>query len=398
MSILKVEPQIANSSANFQFGNVFAANYYYANGTLVGGSGTVKYTADTNPPISNNNPGDQWYNTSTQTLYEYVYDGTTSYWVDIVSPTISNTNANIMQNGNSNVTLTPSGNLSISISGTSNVVVTTATSMNISAAVISANGFYSTNNYTGTFTDGIVVDYVTGTGRISVGSNDGVSFYKNGVAGSSLMNIDTNGNTTIPGSMSTVNGFYSTNNFAGTFTNGIVVDYLTGTGRISVGANSGISFYKNGVGSSSIFSIDSNGNATIPGSLTVAGSMVFTGSTTIQLTSEMYSTKPGATGVVIHDLVTGGTFYHVNPAANFTINFTNVPTTDMRITVASLIISQGASAYVPTAVQIEGVSQTVKWLYGVAPTGNSSKTDIISYNLQRVGSSWIVYAQSAYYG
>lgn len=397
MSILKIEPQIANSSANFQFGNVFAANYYYANGALAGG-GSVKYTADATPPISNNNPGDQWFNTSTQILYEYINDGTSEYWVDIASPTISSTNTPALQNGNSNVVIASSGNLSVSVSGTPNVLVTSTNSTTVTGGLIASNGLYSTSSYSGTFTDGIVVDYVTGTGRISVGSNDGISFYKNGVAGSSLMNIDTNGNTTIPGSTTTANGFYSTSSYAGTFTDGIVVDYVTGIGRISVGTADGISFYKNGVGSSQIFSIDANGNATIPGSLTVAGSMLFTGSTTIQLTSEIYSTKSGSTGIVVHDLTTGGTFYHVNPVSNFTINFTNVPATDMRITVASVIISQGSSAYVPTAVQIEGVAQTVKWLYGVAASGNASKTDMISYNLQRVGSSWVVYAQSAYYG
>jgi hypothetical protein len=36
---------------------------------------------------------------------------------------------------------------------------------------------------------------------------------------------------------------------------------------------------------------------------------------------------PGATGVVVHDFSTAAVFYHTSPAANFTINITNVPTT-----------------------------------------------------------------------
>ena len=78
MSILKLEPQIANSSANFAFGNVFASNFYYANGQAFSG-GSVKFTATTTPPSANNSPGDQWFNTTSQTLYEYINDGTGNY-------------------------------------------------------------------------------------------------------------------------------------------------------------------------------------------------------------------------------------------------------------------------------------------------------------------------------
>ena len=49
------------------------------------------YTAGVAPPVSGNISGDQWYYTSTDVLYEYVNDGTTSYWVDIQSQTIAAT-------------------------------------------------------------------------------------------------------------------------------------------------------------------------------------------------------------------------------------------------------------------------------------------------------------------
>ncbi len=53
-----------------------------------GGAAGVTYTANTAPPVTGNIAGDQWYNTSSDTLYEYINDGTTSYWVDVISPTI----------------------------------------------------------------------------------------------------------------------------------------------------------------------------------------------------------------------------------------------------------------------------------------------------------------------
>jgi hypothetical protein len=33
--------------------------------------------------------GDQWFNTSSNVLYEYISDGSASYWVDISSPSIT---------------------------------------------------------------------------------------------------------------------------------------------------------------------------------------------------------------------------------------------------------------------------------------------------------------------
>lgn len=43
-----------------------------------------KYTAAASAP-SNSSPGDQWYNTNEDILYEWIDDGTTKYWVDIQS-------------------------------------------------------------------------------------------------------------------------------------------------------------------------------------------------------------------------------------------------------------------------------------------------------------------------
>ena len=39
--------------------------------------------------------------------------------------------------------------------------------------VSASGGLYAANTFTGTYTDGIVVDYTTGNGRISVGAADG---------------------------------------------------------------------------------------------------------------------------------------------------------------------------------------------------------------------------------
>ena len=113
------------------------------------------------------------------------------------------------------------------------------------------------------------------------------------------------------------------------------------------------------------------------------------------LTADVLSTLTGATGTVAHDLTPGGVFYHTSVAANFTANFTNVPTTNSRVLMATLIISQGATPYISNAVQIDGVAQTIKWIGSAAPTGTASKIDIISFTLIRTGSAWIILGQAS---
>jgi hypothetical protein len=54
-------------------------------------------------------------------------------------------------------------------------------------------GFYSTSSSSFTFTDGIVVDYITGTGRFSVGTSDGFAWYNGGVATTSIMALSSAG-------------------------------------------------------------------------------------------------------------------------------------------------------------------------------------------------------------
>jgi hypothetical protein len=114
------------------------------------------------------------------------------------------------------------------------------------------------------------------------------------------------------------------------------------------------------------------------------------GLTTIQQTSEVLNTKTGATGVVVHDYATGAIFYHTSIAANFTANFTNVPTTNNRTTSVALLLVQGATPRLPTAVAIDGATQTIEWQGGTVPTGTASQIDLVSFTLIRTASTWTV--------
>lgn len=57
----------------------------------------------------------------------------------------------------------------------------------------SRDSLYAPSTFQGTYSDGIVVDYTTGNGRISVGSADGLTFYNGGVATTALGGFNASG-------------------------------------------------------------------------------------------------------------------------------------------------------------------------------------------------------------
>ena len=105
-----------SASGNITGGNILSNNYYYANGTPVPPG--ITYTANTAPPTT---PApkvtDQWYDTASDVLYQYIDDGTNDYWVDTTSPAFAGgVVANVAISG----TLVPVANVTYDI-GTSTV-------------------------------------------------------------------------------------------------------------------------------------------------------------------------------------------------------------------------------------------------------------------------------------
>ena len=73
-------------SGNLGVGTVYATSVI-ASGVVVGGG--IRKTASSSAP-SSPTVGDKWYNTTSDVMYEYINDGTTSYWIDITGPVIAN--------------------------------------------------------------------------------------------------------------------------------------------------------------------------------------------------------------------------------------------------------------------------------------------------------------------
>ena len=116
------------------------------------------------------------------------------------------------------------------------------------------------------------------------------------------------------------------------------------------------------------------------------------------LALEAFNTLTGSTGTVAHDYTLGGLWLHKTIAANFTANFTNVPATDGNVVSFSLILIQGATPYLPNAVQIEGVAQTINWANNTVPSGTANKKEVVSFSLFRFDSAWTVTGSLITYG
>ena len=108
---------------------------------------------------------------------------------------------------------------------------------------------------------------------------------------------------------------------------------------------------------------------------------------------EKFQTLTGQSGVVAHNWNDGHIFYHTTPAGDITANFTNVNLTAEYATNVTIIINQGATPYIVTAVQIAGSGQTINWQGGSAPTGNANGIDSFSFTILNDGGSYVVLGQ-----
>ena len=106
----------------------------------------------------------------------------------------------------------------------------------------------------------------------------------------------------------------------------------------------------------------------------------------------------GATGTVSHTFSDGPIWRHSSISANFVANFTGIPATEGTVLTITLQLVQGVTPYMPTAVQVEGVSAgSILWLGGVS-TGNASKTNVVIFTLIRSASTWAVLGEVRSYG
>jgi len=97
-----------------------------------------------------------------------------------------------------------------------------------------------------------------------------------------------------------------------------------------------------------------------------------------------------ATGTINYDITTQSVlFFTANASANWTVNFRassgtslNTAMTTGQSVTAAFLVTQGATAYYNSVVQVDGTTVTPKYQGGTAPTaGNASSVDIYMYTI-----------------
>ena len=292
---------LISTSGNIAAGNILSNNYFYANGTPVPPG--IIYTANTAPPTS---PApkvtDQWYNTSTDVLYQYLDDGTTDYWVDISSPAFAagvvanvaisgsllvNANATYdigsssqsfanvyavnyygngaslsgiitsvsnINNGTTNMTVVSSGgNIAASVGGTSNVMV-------ISSGLVAITGDLSVSG-NATLSGNILGDRIqNGTTQIDIQSPNGNANVT--IAGTSNVAVFATSGVFITG-VATANGNVTGGNIITggliTATGNVAGNYFIGNGS----ALTGIDATSIQSGTSNVRVVSSGGNVAV---------------------------------------------------------------------------------------------------------------------------------------
>ncbi len=103
-------------------------------------------------------------------------------------------------------------------------------------------------------------------------------------------------------------------------------------------------------------------------------------------------TATAATGTIAYDVTTQSVlFYTSNASANWTVNFRASSGTSLNTVMAigqsvtaAFLVTQGATAYFNSAVQVDGTTSgvTTRWQGGTAPAaGNASGVDIYTYTI-----------------
>ena len=159
---------------------------------------------------------------------------------------------------------------------------------------------------------------------------------------------------------------------------------VDGTTFGTIGVETGTSFgigHWSGTDYTNRLSIDSTGIVSIPGILDVAE------------VRETVVSNSFSTNVMTANYNDGAIHYAtVAPTGNFTISLTNVPTTTSKSITMSFLVTQGSTGYIPTTLNLNGSSQTIRWVGGSAPTPTSSagKIDIFNFTLILAASNVVI--------
>jgi len=301
-------------------GNIWAGQNISAVGNITGGS--IRQSISSNAPL---NPvvGDQWYQLGTDVLYQYVSDGTNSYWVDITGATVANITAYNQQSLNdiaivSGTPSTSAASGALQVSGGVGIQGNLYLQGNLNVAggnIVANQNITSTSTTTGSMV-------VTGQGGLGVGGNINIggnlsvlqtaSFAQNVQIAANLTTGGTYfsaaGLTVDQGNVSATGSYFSLNGL--TVTNG----NITTTGNTAIVG--GLTITDGGI--SSLSSLAVIGAGTIGGNLDVTGRVTGGG---IRKTSSATAPVNPIVGDVWYKTDTDVYYQYINDgASNFWID------------------------------------------------------------------------------
>lgn len=97
--------------------------------------------------------------------------------------------------------------------------------------------------------------------------------------------------------------------------------------------------------------------------------------------------------VVTYDCSAASIFLHGLPIADWTANLVNFGLTNDYATTITIIIDQFEPGYYPTALQIDGNLQTIRWQGNVTPTPSAFRVDVVSFKIFKISSGYFVLGQ-----
>ena len=232
----------------------------------------ISYTASATPPAAPFN-GDQWYDTSDDTLYEWINDGATSYWIDIQTTAITAAAPSVLLTyaGGS---IIPTSNLAYTLGNSSyrfgNVWTgnLTTTNMYIGSGVASASnttGALVVNGGAGVSGDVNIGSNITVAGNLITNGYSNVSIATGSLTNRSALTIS--GNVYGRGGIGYLDAVQLTNNYsAATNPNKYIRVGSTGTFEII-----------NSAYTTNLFNLTDDGALSLPGPISISGKKAVNG-------------------------------------------------------------------------------------------------------------------------
>lgn len=168
------------------------------------------------------------------------------------------------------------------------------------------------------------------------------------------------------------------------------VTAASNTATLTLVAGTGISLTTDN--SAKSVTITANGGSPTFTNVTVTGQIVEPFNT--------YSTTISGSPTITFNCATGNIWRITGTiSSTWTAAFTNVQITTGQATNITMIVTQGATAYVPSGLTINSNAATITWQGGSAPPGNANKQDAIGFSVLQTGaSSYVVYGQLVTFG